>query len=249
MRYEDQGIGVLFSHSVTARELLKQNKMPVNDENMFKAIQMLAEEKAESYTPSDELGNNPGPKVADQFREITAHTFYKNKGFQQRFPNKQAYKIARIEISAAVNHLTQVIMKHIFLFKTSRSKSADLRDPNQLTDFEYVQKGKLSPEELQGVNKFRVANRHLRLMIEGYVWGSLLPLTKETRESLYNMLGEMGYNETDFKTLKNNSNIKELAWLVAKNFGVLWSRTKFSDFFRGFKWTKKGPRLKPGKSG
>lgn len=244
----NQGYGVLHSHLAIAEEYLAQNGIPKNEANLIKTINRLAKEKEESYTPNPILGKNPESRVSKNLRKVMAQPIYAADGYlSKRIKNKTELQAARIEMGGSVNQLSQMILKHIYRFKTTRKPNADVSNPKEITDFEYVGSGpgnSFTKEQREIYNKHVDVNRHIRILVESYLFWAITPLLSETKEGMYNIMKDMGYVGLDPKVLRKSGNTKELIFLFNKVFGVLFGQIRLKDFLKGYRWTPKGKLIK-----
>lgn len=237
MQIEDQGRGVLFSHMVIAEEYLKLNKKTVNDENLYEVIMKLAHEKADSYTPSDELGRNPESRISGAVKKDMAPWLYgPNSVVNKMNLDKTEKEHFMIEINGAINHLTQILLKRIYGFKTTRSSGAKLSDPSQLTDFEYLASGPdgMNKEERDKHNTRVDVNRQIRGMIQGYLTAAIIPVVNDNRNNIYKRFQEM-YKEASPSLIKSVSVYKNLMKHLARKYFINFSSTKISDYVKEYK--------------
>lgn len=254
VEYEDQGYGVYLPFSTLA-EIASQNKnIDSGEKAIHNFIQKLARENAESYTPSDALGENPSSRVSPTLRKFMAPSIYSEKYIKKISDTKVGQQAAQVEIGGAVNHLTQAILKHVYKFKTKRKPKVDKSNPKELTDFEYVASGPgndFTKEQREIYNKQIDANRHIRIMLESYIFHSILPLLADTKSSIYQAMVEMGYKEMKASDLRKQSYYKEVVYMMSKMFLILFGRTKFTDFIKTLRWSPKSatPKIRVIQSG
>lgn len=230
IEYESQGYGVYPPLLEIAKETLRQEKKSLSEKNIHEMIQKLAAENAESYTPNPELGKNPESRVSKQIRNIIAAPIYKSKMSQS----------TKVELSGAVNNLTQMILKNIYGFKTTRAPGIDTSNPSKLTDFEYVGMGpgnNFSKEQREVYNKTVDVNRHIRVIVETYLFWAIMPLLNESKEKFYSAMVEMGYKDMPASSVRSPQNTKELAWAMTKRFADLFKDVNITGFLKTLKWS------------
>lgn len=243
-QYEDQGYGVMFSHVAVAKEMLRQDGKSITDDNLYKTIQKLAKEKAESYTPSEELGQNPSSSVSQKFRKLVMPQIFDDDIMKERFPNKAERDAIRIEMTAAINNLVHMVMKHFYGFKMNRQPGVDLTDPTQITSIEYLKKSsKYSPEDISAYNKTVDVYRDLRLLMETYLFHAIRPMLMNMREGIDQALIEMGYDKLTGKQVRSENHKKILLLEYSKIFAVFFKGVRFTDFLLQMRWTTDGTKL------
>lgn len=248
VEYHDQGMGVLPSHLVIAEEYLRQNKKPKNFENMKKAVIKLAAEKKESYTPSDDMGKNPSPRISAKVKNDMAPWLYSSK-FQYNVINplglsESDRRALMIELNGAINHLTQIILKRVYGFKTTRAPKVDLADPKQLTDFEYVASGPdgLSKQDRDKINTQVDVNRQIRGMVQAYISAAILPLLNDNKNNIYKVFLKI-YKDANPKIIRGNNAYKNIMKHMAKNLWIQFKGTRISDYVKHLRVTPKGAFL------
>lgn len=241
VEFEDQGRGVLFSHMVVAEEYLKASGKKVTDDEMKKVIMKLAREKADSYTPSEELGRNPESRLSKEVKDSFAPWLYGKdssvvKALNMPNVDKKAFMI---ELNGAVNHLVQIILKNAYGFKTTRSKSATLYDPRQLTDFEYVASGPggLDKAQRDMHNTTVDVNRQIRGFLQAYITASLIPLLNDDKASLYKAFKTV-YEKANPKLIRSVNVYKNLMRNAGLFLFVKFSKIKTPKDFLNWEFTR-----------
>lgn len=252
----DQGRGVLPSHMVIAEEYLRQNRKKKTDENMIKAIEKLAKEKKESYTPSDDMGKNPESRVSKEVKELMAPFLYDSKRsvINKLGLNQKEQKELMVELNGAINHLTQIVLKRILGFKTKRAKNAELWDPKQITDFEFLAshpKG-LSKAQLYAYNAQVAVNRQIRGVIQAWITHALMPVFQWQRKHYYMAFSEV-YKKATPQTVRSKNVYHNLMKHMAKNLSVTFGKSTLIDYIMSFRVASKNigaskKSLPPGKS-
>lgn len=240
--FHDQGIGVLESHIVIAEEFLRQNGKTKNFENMVKTINKLAKEKEESYTPSDDMGSNPSPRVSKDIKLAMAPWLYGSQSVLNKLGlSKSEKQTLMIELNGAINHLTQIILKRVYGFKTTRAPKVDKSNEKLLTDFEYVASGPggLSKAQRDRHNTTVDVNRQIRGIVQAWITASLIPLMKESRKSYYKQF-EQVYQEANPKLIRSNRVYKNIMKHMGKDFLVTFGTTKITDYLKNLRVKPKG---------
>lgn len=239
VEYESQGYGVYPPLLEIAKETLRQERKSLTKENINNMLQRLAAENAESYTPNPELGKNPESRVSKQIRNIIGAPIYRSKMSEK----------TRIEMSGAVSLLTQMILKNIYGFKTTRQPGIDTSNPAKLTDFEYIGTGpgnSYSKEQRDVYNKMVDVNRHIRVAVESYLFWAITPLLNETKDSFYSAFVDMGYKDMPASSVRSPQNTKEFAWVLTKRFADLFKDVHITAFLKTLRWkwrTKGGKKI------
>lgn len=248
VEFHDQGQGVLDSHLVVAREYLKQNGKEPTFENMVKAVNKLARDKEESYTPSDDMGKNPASSVSAQIRKVGAPWLYADdKQFNvlnKLGLNREQKQIVRKDIHRAINNISHIIMKNFHGFKVNdrgRSKDFASHVTDNLTDFEYVGSGPngLSKAQRDRWNTTVEVNRMIRAFIETYIATMLLIVINDNQKTLYDTFKKI-YEDADNSVIRSKKVQKKLVatWshLLFKQIGF----DQMSKLFQGIRVDSKG---------
>jgi hypothetical protein len=212
---------------------------------MVKAVNILAKEKKESYTPSDDMGKNPESRVSAEIKmEMAPWLYDSKKSVINKFGlSKKEQENLMIELNGAINHLTQIVLKRIYGFKIKRNKNANLADPTQITDFEFLAKTDkgLSREQVYAINTQVAVNRQIRGTVQAWITMSLMPFFQYPKKSWYAVFADI-YKNADPKTIRSKNVYRNIMKHHAKNMGTTFANTSILDYIASFRIT---PKTKP----
>lgn len=247
MKYEDQGLGVLFSHLAVAEEMLRQDGKKINEKNMFLAIQDLAADKAESYTPNHELGANPGVQMSPKLEKNVSPQVFDETYLEARFPNQAKRKQLQAKMKGAVTNLTNIFLEDYYQIKRRGEKKNNKykSDPNKASKTEKIDGGLVSKDEKDRHNREAVIFQHLRYFIKTYIYDSLIPLMIETEDSVRSALSDMEYKNLDTKVLNGNTAADNASTALHETLLPIFAKNmRFANLLRQYRWMPDGRLVK-----